>query len=146
MRKERLVPDRRIRRGFRWEPALNEGLKQGRNKKKRLSKMSGRTWMWEMPGMPEKWWVEPPSRREFVQSYKSPFALRMGAVSRLCVFDLTTNTCVDQKWSDATSQGPTEALAIQKRPAAESKVVRIYMRVWTWPLRGLAFYWMWGVK
>lgn len=37
MRKERLVPDRRIRRGFRLELALNQDLKLGRNKKKRHS-------------------------------------------------------------------------------------------------------------
>ena len=34
MRKERLVPDRRIRRGFRLELALNQALKIGRNMKK----------------------------------------------------------------------------------------------------------------
>lgn len=34
MRKERLVPDRRIRRGFRLELALNQDLEIGRNKKK----------------------------------------------------------------------------------------------------------------
>lgn len=34
LRKERLVPDRRIRRGFRLELALNQALKIGRNAKK----------------------------------------------------------------------------------------------------------------
>lgn len=34
LRKERLVPDRRIRRGFKLELALNQALKIGRNAKK----------------------------------------------------------------------------------------------------------------
>lgn len=34
VRKERLVPDRRIRRGFGLELALNQALKIGRKKKK----------------------------------------------------------------------------------------------------------------
>lgn len=41
MRKERLVPDRRIRRGFRLELALNQDLKLGRNKKKGHSERRG---------------------------------------------------------------------------------------------------------